>query len=420
MSNNSIEKLIKKIPNKISSDWLKSKIENFCNNSNFSENKLIDNRTVKKFNHNNNFYESMIYNTYDISKFEPELEFCETDKQKEFWMYYRLKISSFKYSSSVGRLILILIRDKQTKRYVGIASLSSDILNRTLINKYINWSDEFKMKRSVNLMNISTCVGIPPFCFNYNGGKLIAMLMFSKEVYDYYYNKYNDYLVCLVTLSLYGKSVQYDRLKELKYLKNTAGYGSSHIPDDLYNVMNKFINDNDLPAKNYKNKLQKITSLCKYLKIKNTITKHGVQRGTYIGFTNNHTIAVNYLKGKTNIYKPKLMYVNEIGKFWKTRWAEQRFIHLIKENRLMLNATFDTNIISDKDYDRIRSKKYRDINVVKKVKTNQLSDSQKIEIIKYWIDSDRKMSYNQMEIFFTNKFGFLVSRKKISLLLNLD
>jgi hypothetical protein len=178
-----------------------------------------------------------------------------------------------------------------------------------------------EIKKSVNLVNISTCVGIPPFCFNYNGGKLVAMLMFSKEVYDYYVKKYNDPLVCLVTLSLYGKSVQYDRLKELKFLGYTEGIGSSHVPEELYQAIDKYIKDNNLPAKKLINRMHKIDYICKYLDTKNKLCKHGIKRGIYIGFTNNHDIAKKFLNNESSSYSPNLKSVDEIGKYWKDRWA---------------------------------------------------------------------------------------------------
>jgi hypothetical protein len=72
-------------------------------------------------------------------------------------------------------------------------------------------------------MNLSTCVGLQPFAFNYNGGKLLVKLAFSKEVMDKFYEKYNEQLLGIITTGLYGKSIQYDRLKELKFIGYTSG-----------------------------------------------------------------------------------------------------------------------------------------------------------------------------------------------------
>lgn len=413
-----IKKFIKKIPNEITDEWLKTKIDDFCNNIEYyADSDIVDNRGVKEFTQKNSYYENQIYNTYNISQFEPELEFCETNDQREMWMYFRLKISSFRFTKSKGRNINILIRDKTTKKYIGIASLTSDVLGRKLVNDYIGWNRDYEIKKSIHLMNISTCVGIPPFCFNYNGGKLVAMLMFSKEVYDYYFKKYNDPLVCLVTLSLYGKSVQYDRLKELKFLGYTEGIGSGHVPEELCKSIDKFIETHNLPVKKFKSRLHKITYVCKFLKTKNHPTKHGTKRGVYIGFTNKYDISKKYLTSDVKEYTSNLKSVEEIGKYWKERWAINRFNHLLNNNKIMIKATFDNNLISENDYQRVKQNKYNELHKPKK-KTNELSDIEINQIIKYWIDNNRDISYYALEQYFTDKFKRIVSRKKISLLLN--
>ena len=169
-----------KIPKIITDKWLIKQLKNVLT----YENKTIDYRNKFKMKFDDySYYLNQIYNTYNIDDFEPELEFCDTDKQKKTWLYFRLKISSFEYCHSKGRIIKILIRDKKTKKYVGIASLGSEVRCK-IFDEYIGWDNNIKFEGRMfsHIMNITTCVAIPPFSFNYNGGKLIAMLMFSSEV----------------------------------------------------------------------------------------------------------------------------------------------------------------------------------------------------------------------------------------------
>lgn len=82
---------------------------------------------------------------------------------------------------------------------------------------------------------------IQPFGFNFTGGKLLAMLTFSKEVNDYYYKKYNEPLLGITTTSLYGKSVQYDKLKQLKFIGYTKGNSVKDVPSEVTKICNEYL-----------------------------------------------------------------------------------------------------------------------------------------------------------------------------------
>ena len=358
------------------------------------------------------YYLGKIYNTHDISLFEPELEFCESDAQQKMWLFLRLKISSFEYSGKIyGRVIKILIRDKNTKKYVGIVSLGSDV-NCKITDDYIGWSDDekFDQKKFNNLMNITTCVAIPPFSFNYNAGKLIAMLMFSKEVYKYFYKKYKEYLVCITTFSLYGKSIQYDRLKELKYVGLTHGTCASQYPVWLNKCVSTFLKQNDI-KKVFKSRLYKFMYMVKHFKFPKSILT-GISKGVYIGFTGEENTSRKYLNGISKNFKPSLMSVEEIGKFWKQRWAIGRFNNLIETKRIMLSCDYDTSIIDTKDYNRIKKLKTKKESENKK----KLTNDEKIEIIKHYLNAKKKSLLNMQKIF-TEKFDKNVNRKTISTLI---
>lgn len=135
-------------------------------------------------------------------------------------------------------------------------------------------------------VNISICVPLQPFGFNFCGGKLLAMLAFSNEVYDYYYNKYNTKIAYIMTTSINGKSIQYSKLKCLKYIGLTEGYGTGHIPDDIINDCKTFVIQK-FPKYNIK-KMSKHTILNLVIKtfhLNSNILQHDQKRGIYIGFT---------------------------------------------------------------------------------------------------------------------------------------
>lgn len=407
-----IDKICKNPPKKITKEWLKNefnKLKIYSDNSNIDKKYSIDNRNETKFLHEQNYYLNKIYNTIDITKFEPELEFCETAEQRDIWKYYRLKVSSFPNSKQKGRDIKILIRDKLTKKYVGIASLSSDQLFCYERDKYINWDYDIKInqKKINHIMNITTCISLPPFSYNFNGGKLIAMLMFSTEVYQYFKNKYNQELVGLLTFSLYGKSIQYDRLKQMKLIGYTQGYGSMHIPKKLYNYAIQYMDENGISHKNYSRRMYKLKKLSQHLELDFNIIHHGVERGIYFGWIGNR--GRDFLLGETDNFEHDLITsVDLIGDEWKKRWAINRFNNKLKNRDILLYYTFN-NIIDNIDIKNKNLKKFREKN---QNYTDKLSDDNIMEIIEYYLNN-KNISLNKLAIYFSEKFNRTIDHKKI-------
>ena len=384
-----------------------------------------DHRNIKNFTHDESYYYSKIYNTYDISKFEPELEFCENDDQHDIWEYFRLRISSELYNKPKDGItcIYILIRDKMTKKYVGITSISNDFLFCENLDDYIGWKkgDKINNKKLNNIMNISTCIGIPPFSYNFNVGKLCAKLMFSREVYDYV-RKCGDNLVGLVTYSLYGKSIQYDRLKELKFVGLTETENESmHIDGKLYNIISKYMEQNKLGQnKEFKSKMAKIKYLCNHLGIRD-ITFHGLQKGVYFGYLGSN--GKDFLNCITNNFVPDgIKAIKEISDEWKNRWANQRFNYLIANKKIMIDYSFQ-NYTNNKEYNNYRVRKHlnkideknkdKKNNDKKDKKYTVLSDDDKKSILKIWHENKDK-SYEKLAKIVSEKLLKKISRKAIA------
>jgi hypothetical protein len=55
------------------------------------------------------------------------------------------------------------------------------------------------------------------------------MLAFSIELHQFYEKRYFYSLALITTTSIHGKSIQYDRLKQLKLIGYTKGFGTNHI-----------------------------------------------------------------------------------------------------------------------------------------------------------------------------------------------
>ena len=292
----------------------------------------------EKFYYDKEYYEKLVFYG-DINKINIGIEFVENKKQKDIWNYYRRYVSSLKKknnSNLIGRQIYGFVKDNNTKTYLGIFSISSDIMCLEDRDNYIEWptNEKIKNKKINGLMNISTCVPLQPFGYNYNGGKLITAICFSKEICEYFYKKYDDHLLGLTTTSLYGKSIMYSRLPFLKHIGFTKGNSCFNISDEVTSICKDYLKQKGY----YYHSKKKFILLQKAFDLLN-IPKEDIltdnKKGIYFGFTSKKS--KKYLQGKID-KKPnpisELKNINEIYNWWIERWANQRYNFLKENNRL--------------------------------------------------------------------------------------
>ena len=134
-------------------------------------------------------YENLVFNGIieDVKNIQLSLEFVENNSQEKAFEYYRNTVSSIPQYNIHGRNVKILVKDNNTNKYLGLLQLTVDLLVNNNKNKFLQISekDYGKYKKIIRDcgVNISICVPLQPFGFNYCGGKLLAMLAFSNEVY---------------------------------------------------------------------------------------------------------------------------------------------------------------------------------------------------------------------------------------------
>ena len=167
----------------------------------------------------------------DYLNLEPELLY--TSKQEdlpELWNCIRTFSSTMKNNSNIGRNLNFVVRDKNTKAYLGVICISSDFLDLTPRDNYIGWDRVKKTQGGmINHTAIgSTIVPLQPLGFNYVGGKLLALLCLSDVVQNKWKELYKNELVGVTTTSLYGKTKagglsQYDNLDFWQPMGFTSG-----------------------------------------------------------------------------------------------------------------------------------------------------------------------------------------------------
>ncbi len=362
------------------------------------KNEIYDNMELyktKKESFRNDIYSDFSENFID--RLNLEIVFCNTPELLLQWNYYKLTTSSAIASDSFT-LFKYMVKDRCTNKYIGIVGLSNDIITKEDRDIYIGWKKytceeiktfekkknktyeekiellkwketnknldkiktdkvkNFKMsgyhgdedviedKYSIRLnhiVNISCCVGLQPVAYNLNVGKLLVASVFSKEVVMEYYRRYHRYYAAVITESLYGKSIQYDRMNEIKYIGMTSGYGTCHIPTDLKEDINTFMKkfhyeEYEKCQKMTSSTMRKITACCRILKINMNILDHGLKRGIYFGYTSDDS--KDFLIGNKNKFdfNDKIREFDDIVMWWKDRWAIKRWNYLMETHRVKI------------------------------------------------------------------------------------
>lgn len=307
----------------------------------FNKFKKINNKKYKKiFDHSKEYYENRVWHgtLEDLKKIKIKLIIVDNDELNDIWNYYKHTVSSLKLTTNshlVGKQIYILVADQITQKYLGIISLSSDYLKLEDRDKFIGWTKEDMLEKHMlnYILNISTCVPLQPFGFNFTGGKLLTKLVFSREVQNIFKKKYNHPLLGITTTSLYGKSIQYDRLKEISLIGYTKGNSVYKYTTEFIQLCKKYLHDYH-NINNINKKLFIISSTLQKLELPKDEYMMENPKGIYFGFI--YPDSKDFLCGKIKKIKDtQLKSCDEIFNEWLNRWAIQRSTHLVKENKFI-------------------------------------------------------------------------------------
>lgn len=318
-------------------------------------------RSKESFLHSKDYYMYRIWNgnLEDIKKIKIKLIVVDNNDLKDIFKYYRKYVSSLiqqQNSKLVGRVIEILVQDEITNKYLGLLALSSDYLHLKARDDYIEWTQNEKInnKKLNYIMNIATCVPLQPFGFNFTGGKLLVKLVFSEEMQKIFINKYGHNLIGITTTGLYGKSIQYDRLREIKFIGFTKGYSVYKFSTEFIQKCKKLLHEKyKINIMSY-NKLHVISSILQKLDLSKEYMLDN-PKGIYFGFV--YQNAKDFLNGNTTTFiESKLPTVNEIFNEWLNRWCIQRYNHLIKTNRLEIINNINSTEKSKKSVKKLKDK----------------------------------------------------------------
>jgi hypothetical protein len=245
------------------------------------------------------------------------------------WKAIEEHVSSFPFRRSPGRNNYFLVKNQYDGKNLGIIDVAADFLALGPRDRHIGWNKNDRVLRNRNIANISVCVPTRHFGYNMCGGKLLTLLAASDVVGNHWKEKYNDDLAGLTVTSLYGRGVQYNRLKHFNYLGLTQGQGTVQIDEDLYQQMRLIVEEEEgeilggrfTSGKN--SRINIIRKACDYLDIDaRRLTTHGNRRGIYWCDRGENTS--EFLKGIDTEFKPKDLSVETLTNHWRERWANKR------------------------------------------------------------------------------------------------
>ena len=209
------------------------------------ESQLVDLSKDKLLSHvKNNIWSPQ--DPMDFEKLQPELIYTKDSPElPQLWNAIRTFASTMKNNNNIGRNLNFIVRDKPTKKYLGVICISSDFLDLTPRDSYIGWDRERKTKKMINHTAIgSTIVPLQPLGYNYTGGKLLALMCLSDKVQETWKKEYGDTMVGVTTTSLYGSFSQYQNLKHWKKRGHSAGSVSYEATKPTIQMLRKWIMEN--------------------------------------------------------------------------------------------------------------------------------------------------------------------------------
>jgi hypothetical protein len=292
----------------------------------------------------------------DYLKLRPEMLY--TSKQEnlpELWNCIRTFSSTMKNNSNIGRNLNFVVRDKVTKKYLGVICISSDFLDLTPRDNHIGWPRELKTQGGmINHTAIgSTIVPLQPLGFNYVGGKLLALLCLSDPVQQLWKKLYGDVLVSVTTTSLYGRTKadglsQYDNLDHWQKMGFTAGSVSFEPEKDTRYEIRDWLKSNH--ARKYfewyvakkpsgqphkrDHKNRSLQFVYSKLSIPKELVRTDHARGIYWSPLYDNSIEyLNKTIGDEQLIKSFDTSVENLTEIWRNKHAKPRIKQLVKKGR---------------------------------------------------------------------------------------
>lgn len=282
----------------------------------------------------------------DVAKISPVLERISSDTPEGDLFRLASLTWSVPVSNGFGRRLRYLVWDRHNDKLMGIIAIGDPVFNLSVRDNLIDWDVAARGARLVNIMDAYVLGALPP----YNallGGKLIACLLRSRDIYDDFSKAYGKTtgiisheekkarLLAVTTSSSMGRSSVYNRLKlgGVEYLTPigyTGGWGHFHIPDSLFDDLRDYVRERGHAyadqhqfgeGPNWRMRTMRVA--LKALGFKEDMLRHGIQREVFLcQLADNALSILKTGKGRPNL--SSLLSAEEVAKQAVDRWMLPR------------------------------------------------------------------------------------------------
>lgn len=253
---------------------------------------------------------------------------------------------SIPVSNGFGRRLRYLVWDGSNQKLLGLIAIGDPVFNLSVRDGLIQWNAQERGSRLVNVMDAYVLGALPPYNILL-GGKLVACLVRTREIYEDFVRAYggatgiisqqrkNARLLAVTTSSALGRSSVYNRLKlnGIQYFQSigyTAGWGHFHIPDGLFTELRDYLREIEHPYADLHRfgsgpnwRLRTIRAALMELGFKGDLLRHGVRREVFLCL-----LASNAKKllrtGQGHPDLSSLLDVSEVSRLALDRWILPR------------------------------------------------------------------------------------------------
>jgi uncharacterized protein DUF4338 len=282
----------------------------------------------------------------DPTRISPVLQLISSDT----WEGDLFRLASLTWSVPVsngfGRRLRYLVWDNHNGKLIGIIAIGDPVFNLSVRDNLIKWDSHARGERLVNIMDAYVLGALPP----YNallGGKLVACLIRSRDIYDDFARTYGKTkgiiskqekkarLLAVTTSSSMGRSSVYNRLKlgGVEYFKPigyTGGWGHFHIPDGLFAELRDYLRDIGHAyadkhrfgqGPNWKMRTTRVA--LHSLGFEDDMLRHGIQREVFISELAENALKVLHSgRGRPNL--ASLLSAGDVASLAVERWMLPR------------------------------------------------------------------------------------------------
>ena len=282
----------------------------------------------------------------DVARVSPVLQRISSDTWETELFRLAALTWSVPVSNGFGRRLRYLVWDNHNGKLMGIIAIGDPVFNLSVRDTLIDWDARARGERLVNIMDAYVLGALPP----YNallGGKLVACLIRSRDIYDDFAKAYGKTtgiisqqekkarLLAVTTSSSMGRSSVYNRLKlgGIEYFKSigyTGGWGHFHIPDSLFLDLREYLREIGHPyadlhrfaqGPNWRMRTTRVA--LQALGFKNDMLRHGIQREVFIcEFANNALKLLHRGRGRPDL--SSLLSAEEVANLAVERWMLPR------------------------------------------------------------------------------------------------